>query len=65
MALVDMGVVEMSYAGNPEEVKAFPGYEEFIQCAIGNKIETMLSVMSTTAGIHVGPGAFSLAYAAR
>ena len=58
-------VVCMSYAGNPEEVKAFPGYEEFIQCAMGNKVETMLSVMSTTAGIHVGPGAFSLAYAIR
>lgn len=58
-------VVCMSYAGNPEEVKALPGYEDFIQCAMGNKIETMLSVMSTTAGIHVGPGAFSLAYAAR
>lgn len=58
-------VVCMSYAGNPEEVKSFPGYEEFIQCATGNKVETMLSVMSTTAGIHVGPGAFSLAYAAR
>jgi len=55
----------MSYAGNPEDVKSFPGYEEFIQCAVGNKVETMLSVMSTTAGIHVGPGAFSLAYAAR
>jgi len=58
-------VVCMSYAGNPEEVKAFLGYEDFIQCAMGNKVETMLSVMSTTAGIHVGPGAFSLAYAAR
>ncbi|MGA9854510.1 MAG: DegV family protein [Gammaproteobacteria bacterium] len=58
-------VVCMSYAGNPEEVKAFPGYEDFIQCAMGNKVETMLSVMSTTAGIYVGPGAFSLAYAAR
>ena len=54
----------MSYAGNPEEVKAFPGYEDFIQCAMKNKVETMLSIMSTTAGIHVGPGAFSLAYAA-
>ena len=58
-------VVCMSYAGNPEEVKAFPGYDEFIQCAMQNKVETMLSVMSTTAGIHVGPGAFSLAYAMR
>lgn len=58
-------VVCMSYAGNPETVKSFPGYNEFIQCAMSNKVETLLSVMSTTAGIHVGPGAFSLAYAAR
>jgi DegV family protein with EDD domain len=56
-------VVCMSYAGNPERVKAFPGYEEFIECAMSNKVETMLSIMSTTAGIHIGPGAFSLAYA--
>jgi len=48
----------MSYAGNPEEVKAFPGYEDFIQCAMKNKVETMLSVMSTTAGIQRGPGRF-------
>lgn len=54
----------MSYAGNPETVKSFPGYEQFIKSAMKNKVETMLSVMSTTAGIHVGPGAFSLAYAA-
>ena len=32
---------------------------------MNNKVETLLSVMSTVAGIHVGPGAFSLAYAAR
>ncbi len=58
-------VVCMSYAGNPEEVKSFPGYSDFIQCAMSNKVETLLSVMSTTAGIHVGPGAFSLAYASK
>lgn len=58
-------VVCMSYAGNPEEVKSFDGYDEFIQCAMSHKVETLLSVMSTTAGIHVGPGAFSLAYAAK
>ncbi|MGH8321181.1 MAG: DegV family protein [Gammaproteobacteria bacterium] len=58
-------VVCMSYAGNPEVVKSFRGYDEFIQCAMSNKVETLLSVMSTTAGIHVGPGAFSMAYAAR
>jgi DegV family protein with EDD domain len=58
-------VVCMSYAGNPEDVKSFPGYDEFIKLAHANKVETLLSVMSTVAGIHVGPGAFSLAYAAK
>lgn len=58
-------VVCMSYAGNPEQVKSLPGYDDFIRCATSNKVETLLSVMSTAAGIHVGPGAFSLAYAAR
>lgn len=58
-------VVCMSYAGNPEEVKAFPGYDDFIKVAQANKVETLLAVMSTVAGIHVGPGAFSLAYAAK
>jgi fatty acid-binding protein DegV len=58
-------VVCMSYAGNPEDVKNFPGYDEFVKVAHANKVETLLSVMSTVAGIHVGPGAFSLAYAAK
>lgn len=57
-------VMCMSYGGNPEEVKALPGYDEFIKCAQANRVETLLSVMSATAGVHVGPGAFSLAYAA-
>lgn len=56
-------VVCMSYAGNPEAVKTMRGYEAFMRCAADHKVETMLSVMSTTGGIHVGPGAFSLAYA--
>ena len=58
-------VICMSYAGNPEDVKTFPGYDEFIKAAHAHKVETLLSVMSTVAGIHVGPGAFSLAYAAK
>ena len=58
-------VVCMSYAGNPEDVKGFPGYDDFIKVAHAHKVETTLAVMSTVAGIHVGPGAFSLAYAAK
>ncbi|MGH8278168.1 MAG: DegV family protein [Gammaproteobacteria bacterium] len=58
-------VVCMSYAGDPDSVKSMPGYDAFIRCAAHHKVDTLLSVMSTTEGIHVGPGAFSLAYAER
>lgn len=52
----------MSYAGNPEVIKKHPKYTELVRVAKNHNVETMLSVMSTTAGINVGPGAFSLAY---
>lgn len=52
----------MSYAGNPEVIKKHPKYMELVQLAKKSGVETMLSVMSTTAGINVGPGSFSLAY---
>lgn len=55
-------VIAMSYAGNPEVVKQHPRYKEFSQYAHRHGIELMLSVMSTTAGINVGPESFSLAY---
>lgn len=55
-------VVAMSYAGNPEVIKQHPRYKEFSQHAHRHGIELMLSVMSTTAGINVGPESFSLAY---
>ena len=57
-------VVCMSYSGNPEVVKKFPKYAELMEVAEANGVEVLLSVMSTTAAINVGPGAFSLAYAA-
>lgn len=52
----------MSYAGNPETIKKHPKYMELTRLAKKQGVETMLSVMSTTAGINVGPGAFSLAF---
>ncbi|HET7396235.1 MAG TPA: DegV family protein [Gammaproteobacteria bacterium] len=58
-------VVCMSYGGNPEEVKNFPGYSEFMRVAQSNKVDVLLSIMSTSGGIHVGPGAFSMAYATK
>lgn len=56
-------LIAMSYAGNPQVIKQHPRYQEFSQIAHKHGIELMLSVMSTTAGINVGPGSFSLAYA--
>ncbi len=52
----------MSYAGNPEVIKKHPKYAELTRVAKKHNVETMLSVMSTTAGINVGPGSFSLAF---
>ncbi|MDQ2070773.1 DegV family protein [Natronospira bacteriovora] len=52
----------MSYAGNPEVIKKHPKYMELARLTKKHGIETMLAVMSTTAGINVGPGSFSLAY---
>lgn len=58
-------VVAMSYAGNPDVIKNHPRYKEFSQHAHRHGIELMLSVMSTTAGINVGPNSFSLGYIAK
>jgi DegV family protein with EDD domain len=52
----------MSYAGNPEIIKKHPKYTLLVRAAKASGVETMLAVMSTTAGINVGPGSFSLAY---
>jgi DegV family protein with EDD domain len=55
-------LVAMSYAGNPEVIRAMKGYQAFAKHCEKQGVETMLSVMSTTAGLNVGPGAFSLGY---
>jgi DegV family protein with EDD domain len=55
--------VVMSYGGNPKEVTDTAGYKRFAEMAKPRGIKLLLSVMSPTAGIYVGPRAFSLAYA--
>jgi fatty acid-binding protein DegV len=55
-------LVAMSYAGNPDVVRQYKAYGEFVKACDKAGVETMLSVMSTTAGLNVGPGAFSLGY---
>jgi DegV family protein with EDD domain len=55
-------LVAMSYAGELEVMRRNKPYLAFVKACEKQGVETMLSVMSTTAGINVGPGAFTLAY---
>ncbi|HEX6930041.1 MAG TPA: DegV family protein [Gammaproteobacteria bacterium] len=64
-AQIDKGLLSnticMSYAGNPDFIRRMTGYKILEKHAEKHGVRLMLSVMSTTAGINVGPGAFSLA----
>lgn len=53
----------MSYSGEISEIQQEKSYQNFIDYARSCGIQTLLSVMSTTAAINVGPGCFSLSYA--
>ncbi|HET7650422.1 MAG TPA: DegV family protein [Gammaproteobacteria bacterium] len=60
-----VNVVCMSYAGNPEVVKQHPAYAKFAKVAETHGVELLLTVMSITAGINMGPGSFAIGYAAQ
>ncbi len=53
----------ISYGGNPDDVTSFPGYAELNIAALKNNITILRSIMSTTAGVNVGPGGLSIAFA--
>lgn len=55
-------VVCMSYAGNPRVIRETQMYKGFVEFCQENDVEPMLSIMSTTAAVNMGPGAFSLAF---
>lgn len=56
--------VAMAYGGDPKHVTNMPGYKRFVEMAKPRGIKILVSVMSPTAGIYVGPDAFNLAFAA-
>ncbi|GAB1263053.1 DegV family protein [Aurantivibrio plasticivorans] len=58
-----INAINMSYAGNPKVIENNRDYQMFINDAKARGVKTLLSVMSTTAAVNVGPGAFSLAFA--
>lgn len=55
----------ISYGGEPALVSRMPGYQRLIKTAEDNGVEIHVSPMSKTAAVNVGPGALSLAFAAR
>lgn len=57
-------LIVTSFAGDPHLIRQKPAFVAFERYARNRGIEVLTAIMSTTAGIHVGPGAFSLAYAA-
>lgn len=60
---LSINVVVMSYAGDLNDITKNSDYKKFIEFAKNNKVRTLMSVMSTTASVNVGPGSFSMAYA--
>ena len=60
---LSINVVVMSYAGDLNDIYNNSDYKEFIKHTKNKKVKTLMSVMSTTAAVNVGPGSFSLAYA--
>ncbi len=60
---LSINIISMSYAGNLDDIKSLKQYTEFKAFLERKSIPSTLAVMSTTAAINVGPGAFSIAYA--
>lgn len=54
----------ISYGGAPGAVVNLPGYTRLTQAAAEQGVQILVSPMSKTAAVNVGPGALSLAFAA-
>lgn len=62
---LEIPVIVMSYAGDLRRIQKLDAYDEFVHRCRRKGVTPLLSVMSTTGAINVGPGAFSLAFAGR
>ncbi len=64
---IDQGLrsplVVLSYSGDPQALRQNRAFVEFEQYIRQWGIEVMVSVMSATGGLHLGPNALSLAFA--
>ena len=57
-------LVSISYAGNLQALKIKTIFKQFVRFAQHYDVEVMVSVMSATAAVSIGPGSLSLAFAA-
>ncbi|GAB3265273.1 DegV family protein [Chitinimonas naiadis] len=57
-------VVCVSYGGDTAEVEKMPAYRALLQEASRHRVQVLLSEMGTPAGVNIGAGALSLAFAA-
>lgn len=62
---LDAPQICVSYGGEPEAVTGLPGYARLARVADENGASLLIAPMSKTAAVNVGPGALSLAFAAK
>lgn len=60
---LSINAITMSYAGDLNEIKKESAFQQFVAHTESRGVPTHLAMMSTTAAINVGPGAFSISYA--
>lgn len=61
---IDAPSICISYGGEPDEVRQWPAYARLAAQAEAHAVQILISPMSKTAAVNVGPGALSLAFAA-
>ncbi len=60
---LSINAVTMSYAGDLSEIQQEREYQDFVSFAREHGVPTLLTMMSTTAAINVGPRCFSISFA--
>ncbi len=62
---LDAPQICLSYGGEPKAVTSLSGYQRLRRVADGHGVSLLIAPMSKTAAVNVGPGALSLAFAAK
>lgn len=61
---LEVPYVAISFGGPIEQVPALPGFRELKRAATEANVEVLISPMSTSAAVNVGPGAVSVGFVA-